>query len=127
MMARIRNKDTAPELAVRSTAHQLGYRFRLHRRDLPGSPDLVFPARRKVVFVHGCFWHRHPRCRLAYEPKSNVDFWSAKFRKNMERDVRVKGELERMGWDVLVIWECETADRAALASELRKSLAHAGL
>lgn len=125
MMGRIQSRDTAPELAVRRLAHRLGYRFRLHRRDLPGSPDLVFPSRRKAVFVHGCFWHRHSGCRLAYEPKSNVDFWSAKFRKNVERDIRVKGELERMGWDVLVIWECETADRAALASQLGKSLAHA--
>lgn len=126
-MGRIQSRDTAPELAVRRLAHRLGYRFRLQRRDLPGSPDLVFPSRRKAVFVHGCFWHRHSGCRLAYEPKSNVDFWSAKFRKNVERDIRVKEELECMGWGVLVIWECETVDRAALASELRKSLAYAGL
>ncbi len=93
-MARIRGRDTTPELAVRRLTHSLGYRFRLHRRDLPGTPDLVFPARRKVVFVHGCFWHRHPGCRFAYEPRSNVEFWRAKFAANIARDARTRGELD---------------------------------
>lgn len=125
IMGRIKGRNTAPELAVRKLAYRLGYRFRLHRRDLPGSPDLVFVSRKKAVFVHGCFWHRHMGCRFAYEPKSNSDFWSTKFKKNVERDNRVTKELECMGWDVLVIWECETADSAALASKLRTSLGHA--
>lgn len=120
MMARIRARDTKPEMAVRKAAHRLGYRFRLHRRDLPGSPDLVFPARKKIVFVHGCFWHSHEGCRFAYRPKSNVEFWEGKLRKNRERDIRVKGELECMGWDVLVIWECETVDSGLVASRLQE-------
>lgn len=120
MMARIRGRDTKPEMAVRQAAHRLGYRYRLHRRDLPGSPDLVFPARKKIVFVHGCFWHSHEGCRFAYRPKSNVEFWEGKLRKNRERDIRVKGELECMGWDVLVIWECETVDSDLVASRLQE-------
>lgn len=122
IMSRIRGRNTKPELVVRRTAHRLGYRFRLHRRDLPGSPDLVFPRPKKVIFVHGCFWHRHDGCRLAYEPKSNVEFWQKKFKSNIERDIRVKGELERMGWDVLTIWECETVDNNLLVSKLQGHL-----
>lgn len=124
-MARIRGRDTKPELIVRQLAHGLGYRFRLHRRDLPGTPDLVFPGRRKVIFVHGCFWHRHSGCRFAYEPKSNVEFWYAKFAANTARDARVRGELEQMGWGVLTIWECEVANPEALAEILRGYLGHA--
>jgi DNA mismatch endonuclease (patch repair protein) len=124
-MARIRGRDTGPELAVRRIAHNLGYRFRLHRRDLPGTPDLVFPARHKVVFVHGCFWHRHSGCRFAYEPKSNVEFWNAKFAANIARDARVQGELERMGWSVLTIWECDTAKPDLVVEILKEHLGHA--
>lgn len=123
-MSGIRARDTTPELAVRQVAHGLGFRFRLHRRDLPGSPDLVFPARRKVIFVHGCYWHRHRGCRLAYEPKSNIDFWNTKFTRNVQRDNRVKEQLESMGWDVLVIWECETHNRSVLTSSLESFLNH---
>lgn len=108
MMAGIRGKDTTPELCVRRAAHALGYRFRLHRRDLPGSPDLVFPRLRKVILVHGCYWHRHPGCRFAYTPKSNTAFWERKFEENTERDGRQLQELEQLGWDPLVIWECTT-------------------
>lgn len=122
MMGRIRSKDTVPELIVRRIAHRLGYRFRLHRRDLPGSPDLVFVSRKKAVFVHGCFWHRHCGCRLAYVPKSNTHFWNTKFSKNLDRDIRVKEELERMGWSVVVIWQCETADQVGLEIKLRNNL-----
>jgi DNA mismatch endonuclease (patch repair protein) len=118
MMSGIRGQNTKPEVAVRKLAHRLGFRFRLHRRDLPGSPDLVFPRRKKVVFVHGCFWHRHPGCRFAYNPKSRVEFWQAKFATNVERDVRVQRDLETLGWDVLTIWECETADAENLAQTL---------
>jgi len=108
MMAGIRGKDTTPELRVRRAAHALGYRFRLHRRDLPGSPDLVFPRFRKVILVHGCYWHRHPACRFAYTPRSNTAFWKHKFEGNMERDRRTLAELQQLGWDALVIWECTT-------------------
>lgn len=108
MMANIRGKDTQPELRVRHLAHQLGYRFRLHRRDLPGSPDLVFPALHAVVLVHGCFWHRHAGCRNSTTPKSNAAFWARKLAANVERDRQARDALEDRGWRVLVIWECET-------------------
>lgn len=123
MMARIRGKSTKPELIVRRTAHQLGYRFRLHRKQLPGTPDLSFPRLRVAVFVNGCFWHRHPNCRYAYTPKSNIDFWTRKFSNNIQRDTRVKEQLESMGWRVAVIWECETADSLALRDTLSTILA----
>lgn len=110
-MAAIKGSDTKPERIVRSIAHRLGYRFRLHRRDLPGTPDLVFPGRRKVVFVHGCFWHQHPGCRFATRPATRPAFWAAKLDGNRERDIRVRDELERLGWRVLVIWECETRSK----------------
>lgn len=117
-MSRIRSRDTKPEIVVRRVAHRLGYRFRLHRRDLPGTPDLVFPVRRKVVFVHGCFWHRHAGCRFAYEPKSNVSKWQAKFRDNVARDTRVRTALSELGWEVLTVWECETRDIERLSNAL---------
>lgn len=118
MMSRIKGKSTKPELMVRRMAHALGYRFRLHRRGLPGSPDLVFPRLRLAIFVHGCFWHRHANCRYAYTPKSNVDFWNRKFESNTIRDKKVTGELQSGGWRVAIIWECETADAAALRKTL---------
>ena len=110
MMSKIRGRNTRPELRVRKTAHRLGLRFRLHRKDLPGTPDLVFPASRKAVFVHGCFWHSHGGCKYAYKPKSNVAFWKDKLQKNLNRDIRATRELKALGWDVIVIWECETRD-----------------
>ena len=122
MMSRIRGRDTKPELVVRRLAHALGYRFRLHRRDLPGAPDLVFSGRKKVVFVHGCFWHRHPGCRFAYHPKSNVEFWQKKFESNTERDARVLRELQQGGWSPLVVWECEISDVEKLVDRLRSHL-----
>ncbi|WP_072432898.1 MULTISPECIES: very short patch repair endonuclease [Azotobacter] len=118
LMSRIRGKDTKPEVSVRRAAHALGFRFRLHRRDLPGSPDLVFPSRRKVIFVHGCYWHRHPGCRYAYTPKSNVAFWQSKFAANVTRDRLAISTLESLGWSVLVIWECKTQDAEALRVRL---------
>lgn len=121
-MSRIRGKDTKPELAVRRIAHRMGLRFRLHRKDLPGSPDLVFPSRRKVVFVHGCYWHRHADCRRAYEPKSNVDFWTEKFASNVARDQKAKDDLRDQGWDTLVIWECEAIDSSLVTSRLSAHL-----
>lgn len=122
MMGAIRGKDTKPELAVRRLAHRMGYRFRLHRRDLVGSPDLVFPGRRKVIFVHGCYWHRHPGCRFAYSPKSNPEFWNAKFAGNVARDAEALTRLKADGWDPLVIWECESTDAEALAARLSAHL-----
>lgn len=122
MMAGIRGKDTTPELRVRSAAHALGYRFRLHRRDLPGTPDLVFPRLRKVILVHGCYWHRHEGCRFAYTPKSNTEFWKRKFEGNLERDQRQLSELQRLGWDPLVIWECTTYNQDDLKRQIASHL-----
>lgn len=109
MMSRIRAKDTAPELAVRRLVHAWGLRFRLHRRDLPGCPDIVFPRLRKAILVHGCFWHHHddPTCRNALLPKTRAEWWRAKLLKNVERDERNLRELQNLGWSVLVLWECE--------------------
>lgn len=118
LMAGIRGRDTVPELAVRRIAHRMGLRFRLHRKDLPGCPDLVFPKHRLVVFVHGCFWHRHQGCRYAYTPKSRVTFWTEKFAANVARDMRQEAALRTLGWQVLVIWECETGHRATVERRL---------
>lgn len=107
-MSRIRGKDTKPEMTVRRLVHALGYRFRLHRRDLPGCPDLVLPRHRKVIFVHGCFWHRH-RCRYGRPmPATRRQFWKKKLEGNKQRDARNRRALRRLGWDVLVVWECQT-------------------
>ena len=115
-MRRVRSKNTAPEMRVRRLAHALGYRYRLHASDLPGRPDLVFRGRRKVIFVHGCFWHRHPECPRAPMPKSpeRREFWRQKFEENVRRDARQQRELRIAGWEVLVIWGCETEDREGL-------------
>lgn len=117
-MARVRGKNSTPEMAVRSVAHQLGYRFRLHRRDLPGTPDLVFPGPRKAIFVHGCFWHRHPKCFRTTTPKTRAAFWAQKFADNIKRDRRVRRQLRDAGWDVLIVWECQTFDRDSLEARL---------
>ena len=109
-MSRIRAKNTKPEILVRSLLHRMGYRFRLHSRSLPGKPDIVLPKYRTTVLVHGCFWHRHNACRFAYVPKSRVEFWERKFRKNVERHDRVVKELIDLGWAVVVVWECQTRD-----------------
>ena len=122
LMSRVGRKNTKPEMTVRRVAHALGYRFRLHRSDLPGCPDLVFPARKKAIFVHGCFWHRHPGCRLASTPKTRAEFWSAKFSRNVRRDADVILCLENSGWACLVIWECQTRDPIALVQYLRDFL-----
>jgi DNA mismatch endonuclease (patch repair protein) len=121
-MARIRSKNTKPELRVRRLVHSLGYRFRLHRRDLPGSPDLVFPARRKVVFVHGCFWHGHDGCKVANRPKSRRSFWDAKFRRNRLHDARNRASLVKEGWAVFTVWECETREDVTLSRRLSRFL-----
>lgn len=106
-MSRIRSGDTAPEKKLRSLLHMAGYRFRIHVRNLPGSPDIVLPKYRAVVFVHGCYWHRHEECKYAYKPKSRVGFWREKFKCTIERDMRKTDELKAAGWRVFVVWECE--------------------
>ena len=119
-MANIRSKGMKPELIVRRLTHSMGYRYRLHRKDLPGKPDLVFPARRKVIFVHGCFWHQHadPACKIARRPKSNLDYWLPKLQRNVERDAEHRDRLSALGWQVLVIWECEVKIAAGLLERI---------
>ena len=120
LMARIRNRDTEPERRVRSVLHRSGYRFRLHRKDLPGRPDIVLPGRRVVLFVHGCFWHSHRRCSRASTPKTNRAYWVAKLEGNARRDRDQQVRLRRLGWRVAVIWECQTADENQLKRRLEK-------
>lgn len=107
VMSRIRGKDTEPERIVRSLLHRMGYRFRLNRADIPGKPDIVLPKYKTVILVHGCFWHRHKGCKYCYTPKSRMEFWQAKFESNIKRDKVVKKELTRLGWRIIVVWECE--------------------
>ncbi|MBY5524062.1 very short patch repair endonuclease [Rhizobium leguminosarum] len=118
LMRSVKAKNTKPEMIVRSTAHQLGYRFRLHVKDLAGKPDLVFPARKKIIFVHGCFWHRHKNCHRASTPVTNVEFWNAKFQRNSARDIQKEILLRADGWEVLTIWECEVRNIEHLAANL---------
>lgn len=121
MMAAVRSKDTAPEMIVRRLVHSLGYRYRLHQRDLPGKPDLVFRAKRKVVFVHGCFWHQHG-CKGSHLPKSNQTYWKPKLERNRERDAEHIEELRGSGWKCLVLWECELVDVVRLSRRICKFL-----
>lgn len=121
-MARIRSVDTTPELTVRKLLHRLGYRFRLHRRNLPGKPDICFPGRKKAIFVHGCFWHRHEGCRRTTTPKTRKSFWEDKFQRNVVRDRANVSDLDELGWSVLIVWECETDDLEALAPRLAEFL-----
>ena len=123
-MSRVRGRDTAPEEVIRRLVTSLGYRYRLHGRKLPGRPDLVFARRRRVIFVHGCFWHRHgsSRCRLARLPKSRLEFWRPKLEGNRQRDRRNLSALRRAGWRVLVIWECQLRDAAVLTRRIRTFL-----
>jgi DNA mismatch endonuclease, patch repair protein len=125
-MGRIRGKDTEPEKRVRSLLHRLGYRFRLHERNLPGRPDIVLRRFRTVIFVHGCFWHRHPGCRYAYSPKSRTDFWEEKFARNVVRDEDAQAALTVDGWQVATVWECETRDLVVLAERLKELLGESG-
>jgi DNA mismatch endonuclease (patch repair protein) len=123
IMAAVHSKDTKPEMAVRRLIHGLGYRYRLHVVSLPGCPDLVFPSQGKVVFIHGCFWHRHVRCRYATLPNSNREFWEAKFAANVARDRRTRRELKKMGWQVLIVWQCELRNRTRLTERIDEFLA----
>ena len=121
-MSRIRSKDTNPEKIVRSLLHRMGYRFRLNVKSLPGKPDIVLPKYKTVIFVHGCFWHRHPKCKYAYTPKSRIEFWGKKFSDNVERFKIIKKELKHLKWNVLVIWECEIKSNADLVNKLKCSI-----
>ncbi len=117
-MSRIRSKNTKPEMRVRSFLHKNGYRFRLHRKDLPGKPDIVLPKYKTAIFVHGCFWHQHNNCKNASMPKSNRDFWKKKFNSNIQRDLNNQAKLRELGWQVIVIWECETETESAISNAL---------
>jgi len=121
-MALVRNRDTKPEKVVRSLVYGMGFRYRLHVHELPGRPDIVFKKRGKAIFVHGCFWHRHPGCKLARLPKSRLHFWKPKLESNRERDLRNQRALEEMGWSVLVVWECELDDLESLAARVKDFL-----
>lgn len=123
IMRSVRSSDTKPELLVRKVLHFLGLRFRLHQKKLPGSPDIVLARFKTVIFVHGCFWHRHPGCRYATTPKTRQDFWLPKFAANVERDARKEAQLEELGWRVLTVWECETRDLQSLEQRLRREFA----
>ena len=122
-MARVKAKNTTPELKVRRALHALGARFRLHRKDLPGAPDIVLPGRRLAIFVHGCFWHGHDCARGARMPKANRPYWEAKIGRNRARDIEHRAALEAMGWRTVTLWECELKDEAALEERLREELA----
>ena len=122
-MRRIRSKDMKPEMVVRKLSHALGYRHRLHGKKLPGKPDLVYPGRKKVIFVHGCFWHQHgdPDCKISRRPKSNLEYWEPKLDRNVERDIQNQTALREMGWDYLVVWECETREAQRQGTEALES------
>jgi DNA mismatch endonuclease (patch repair protein) len=122
IMSRVRAKNSRPEMLVRRLVFSAGYRYRLHDRKLPGCPDLVFRGRRKVIFVHGCFWHRHESCALARMPKSRLDFWEPKLTANKERDARHRKQLATEGWHVLTVWECELKDTERLKRNIRRFL-----
>ncbi len=124
LMAGIRSRDTAPELAVRRIAHRMGLRFRLHRKALPGCPDLVFTKHRLAVFVHGCFWHRHDKCPLSHIPKTHTAYWADKLERNVARDERNREALQVLGWRVVVIWECEVGNAATVRRRLATATGH---
>ena len=121
-MSRIKSKNTKPEKTVRSSLHKMGYRFRLHRKDLPGKPDIVLAKHKTVIFVHGCFWHQHKGCKYAYQPKTIAGFWRDKLQGNCERDIRTRKELRKMNWKARVIWECQTKNPAKLNKNLEQLL-----
>jgi DNA mismatch endonuclease (patch repair protein) len=125
LMSKIRGKDTKPELLVRSMLHRAGYRFSLHRKDLPGKPDIVLRKYKTVVFVHGCFWHCHKGCKSAHLPKSNSAFWKRKLERNVANDSRHQAKLAEMGWNVVVVWECELKDPEAVLTQLMAELSRA--
>lgn len=123
-MRRIKSKDTSPELLVRKITHKLGYRYRLHREDLPGKPDLTFPAKKKVIFVHGCFWHQHKskNCKITHVPRTNTGYWIPKLKRNVARDKKHQEQLREKGWRYLIIWECETKAIESLKNKIDQFL-----
>lgn len=124
VMSKVRGKDTKPEVLVRSLVHRMGFRFRLHNAKLPGKPDIVLKKHRKIIFVHGCFWHQHPGCKHADRPTSNVDYWNRKLDRTIERDKNTMRSLKKNGWKVLIIWECETKNKQELLSVLKSFLSN---
>jgi DNA mismatch endonuclease, patch repair protein len=125
LMAKIKGKNTGPELAVRSLLHRAGHRFRIHVRDLPGTPDVVMPRHRTIVFVHGCFWHRHPHCKIATTPKSHKKFWLEKFVRNVANDRKHRRQLRRLGWRVVTVWSCQLKHPDRVLARIEKALAPA--
>ena len=121
-MSAIKSKNTKPEIAVRKLLHSMGYRFRLHRKDLPGSPDIVLPKYKTVIFVHGCFWHRHQNCKYASNPKTRREFWEKKFKENIERDKKTQEKLKNLGWKTNIVWECEIKKQDKLIKKLEDFL-----
>ena len=117
-MSAIKSKNTKPEIVVRKLLHSMGYRFRLHRKDLPGSPDIVLPKYKTVIFVHGCFWHRHENCKYSSTPKTRKKFWESKFEVNVKRDLEIQEKIKNIEWRSIVIWECETKDLKKLRVKL---------
>lgn len=122
IMSRVKGRDTKPEIIVRSLVHRMGFRFRIHRKDLPGNPDIVLPRHSKVIFVHGCFWHGHKGCSRSKRPTTNTTFWNEKLDKNITRDKRFRKQLRSKGWKVLVVWECETRKPEKLLKKLERFL-----
>ncbi|HOB52797.1 MAG TPA: very short patch repair endonuclease [Acidobacteriota bacterium] len=122
IMSRVKGRDTKPEIIVRSLVHRMGFRFRIHRRDLPGKPDIVLPRHKKIIFVHGCFWHGHKLCRYSKRPTTNKLFWNKKLEGNIERDKRFRRMLSRKGWEVLIVWQCEIQKPQTLLRKLEKFL-----
>ena len=122
MMAGIRNRNTLPERLIRSELHRLGFRFRLHSKKLPGKPDIVLTKYKTVILVNGCFWHRHRHCKYAYFPKSRISFWKEKFAENIERELNVRRSLKKLGWRVLVVWECQTTRPQVVAQRITKTI-----
>lgn len=122
IMSSVKQRHTKPEVLVRSLLHRLGYRFRLHQKDLPGRPDIVLPRYHTAIFVHGCFWHQHPNCGKARRPSSNQEYWDKKLDENISRDKRKEDELSELGWRVAIVWQCETSDVNILSERLQKLL-----
>ena len=121
-MSRILSENTTPERTVRSLIHKLGYRFRIHKKNLPGSPDIVLKKYSSVIFVHGCFWHQHPGCKFAYKPASHISYWEPKLKRNIERDHENQIHLQELGWHVIIVWECELKELETLAQHLIREL-----
>ena len=118
-MSAIKSKNTKPEIAVRKLLHSMGYRFRIHKKNLPGSPDIVLPKYKTVIFVHGCFWHRHENCKYASTPKTRKEFWENKFKANVKRDLEIQEKIKNIGWKSVVIWECEIKNKSKLKNNFK--------